>query len=240
VYASATGVDKVFAIDQRTFRILAEIPGGRYPDGLAFDPILHKLFVSDELGRTDTVIDARSERRVATIQLEGEAGNTQFDPGSGRMYVDVQTLNRLVAMDPATETVVASYPLPGCQHDHGLYIDSPRRLAFVACDGNVTLLTFDLTTMKVTGIHSVGKDPDVLAFDAARGWLDVASESGVVTVFGEKGRGAVKLGQGRLADEAYSVAVDTQHRVYFPLQQVKGRPVLRIMAPIKTPKAHTG
>jgi len=46
------------------------------------------------------VIDTNTNRRVATIPLGGEAGNTQYDPASGRMYVDVQTLNRLVAMDP--------------------------------------------------------------------------------------------------------------------------------------------
>jgi DNA-binding beta-propeller fold protein YncE len=231
VYASATGVDEVFAIDESTFHILAKIPGGHYPDGLAFDPMTHQLFVSDELGRTDTVIDTDTEKRVATIRLGGEAGNTQFDPVLGRMYVDVQTLNRLVAMNPQTRTVVASYPLPGCDHDHGLYIDAPRRLAFVACDGNAKLLTFDLRQMQVTGIHSVGQDPDVLAFDPDLRRLYVASESGVVTEFIEKGRGAVKLGEGYLAREAHSVAVDSQHRVYFPLQDLKGHAVLRVMSP---------
>lgn len=230
-YASATGLDEVFAIDERNFHILAKIPGGHYPDGLAFDPMTRQLFVSDELGRTDTVIDTDTETRVATIRLGGEAGNTQFDPVSGRMYVDVQTLNRLIAIDPKAKTIVASYPLPGCEHDHGLYIDAPRRMAFVACDGNAKLLTFDLRQMRVTGIHSVGRDPDVLAFDAGLRRLYVASESGVVTEFVEKGRGAVKLGQGYLARDAHSVAVDAQHRVYFPLQDLNGHPVLRVMVP---------
>ncbi len=231
VYASATGMDRVVAIDERTFRILAEMPGGHYPDGLAFDPMLHELFVSDELGRTDTVIDTHSERRLATIPLGGEAGNTQFDPVSGRMYVDVQTLNRLVAIDPKTWALTGSYALPGCVHDHGLYIDSPHWLAFIACDGNAKLLSFDLNTMKVTGIHSVGRYPDVLAFDPSLDRLYVASESGVVAAFQEKGRGVVKLGEAYLAFEAHSVAVDAEHRVYFPLQDLNGHPVLRIMAP---------
>ena len=231
VYASATGRNEVFAIDEHSFRIIATIPGGDYPDGLAYDPSDHLLFVSDEAGGTDTVIDTNTNRRVATIRLGGEAGNTQYDPVSGRMYVDVQTLNRLVAMDPKTKKIIAHYPLPGCEHDHGLNIDAPHRLAFIACDHNAKLLTFDLRTMRVTGIHSVGKDPDVLAFDPALMRLYVASESGVVTVFEERGRGAVKLGESFLAYEAHSVAVDAEHRVYFPLQNLHGRPVLRVMAP---------
>lgn len=231
VYASATGVNEVFAIDERTFRIMARIPGGNYPDGLAFDSATHELFVSDEFGRTDTVIDTNTERRIATIRLGGEAGNTQFDPVSRRMYVDVQTLNRLIAIDPTGNAVVASYPLPGCDHDHSLYIDAVHRLAFVACDGNAKLLTFDLRNMRMTGIHSVGRNPDVLAFDAGRRRLYVAGESGVVAAFEEQGGGAVRLGEGYVAREAHSIAVDRQHRVYLPLQDLNERPVLRIMAP---------
>ncbi|HVB33299.1 MAG TPA: YncE family protein [Patescibacteria group bacterium] len=231
VYASATGRNEVVAIDERSLAVTARIPGGVYPDGLAYDPADRELFVSDEAGRTDTVIDTSRNRPVATIALGGEAGNTRFDPATGRMYVDVQTLDRLVAIDPKTRRIVASYPLPGCRHDHGLYIDARRRLALVACDGNAKLLTFDLRLMRVTGIASVGRDPDVLAFDASLGRLYVASESGVVAAFAEKGRRLVKLGQSYLAREAHSVAVDTEHRVYFPLQNVNGHPVLRIMLP---------
>lgn len=235
VYASATGVNKIFAIGERNFRIIARIPSGHYPDGLAYDPTTRKLFVSDEIGQTDTVIDTTTERRIATIHLGGQAGNTQFDPESGRMYVDVQTLNRLTAIDPKTDKIVASYPLSGCRHDHGLAIDAARRLAFIACDGNAKLLTFDLEQTRVTGIHSVGRDPDVLALDLPLGRLYVASESGVVTVFREKNRGVVKIGESYLAREAHSVAVDLHHMVYFPLQDLNGRPVLRIMASADNP-----
>lgn len=232
VYASATGFNQVFAISERTLRVLARIPGGVYPDGMAYVPGRHRLFVSDELGGTDTVIDTRSERRVATIRLGGQAGNSQYDPGSGRVYVDVQTQNRLKAINPMTDRIVASYPLPGCRHDHGLLIDAPARLAFVACDHNARLLTFDLRTHRVLAIHRLGKYPDVLKFDSGLQRLYVAAESGVVSVFALRGRRLHLLGRAHLAYEAHSVAVDSQHRVYFPLQNIDGHPMLRIMRPV--------
>ncbi|HUX68149.1 MAG TPA: YncE family protein [Terriglobales bacterium] len=231
VYASATGTNQVVAIDERTFRIVATMPGGVYPDGLAFDPADHELFVSDERGATDTVIDTTTNRRIATIPLGGEAGNTQYDPVSGRMFVAVQTRNALVAINPKTRQIVASYPLPGCDEDHGVYLDVPHRLAFIACQDNATLLTFDLRSLKVTQTFAIGRDPDVLAFDSALRRLYVASESGVVSVFDEKDRALIRRGQAYLAREAHSVAVDAQHRVYFPLQDIAGRPLLRILAP---------
>jgi len=230
VYASATDDNQVAVIDERTLRVIARIPGGDYPDGLADDPVAHTIFVSDETGGTDTVIDTRTNRRVATIPLGGEAGNTQYDPVSGRMVVDVQTRDELVAIDPKTTRIVAHYALPpSCQHDHGLLIDASHRLAFIACDGNATLLVFDLRAARVTAVQSVGADPDVLAFDTAVRRLYVATESGSVSVFDERGRTVRKVAEGFVATEAHVIAVDPRtHRLYLPLQNVDGRPVLRV------------
>jgi hypothetical protein len=81
---------------------------------------------------------------------------------------------------------------------------------------------------------AVGEDPDVLALDQSLRRLYVAAESGVVTVFGERGHSLVTLGRKFLATEAHTVAVDpVTHLVYFALQDVGGNPVLRIMAPIR-------
>ena len=136
-------------------------------------------------------------------------------------------------IDPRSNRVVRRVGLPGCDHPHGLNVDAPRRLAFVACDGNARLLTLDLETMKVVGSMQVGESPDVLAFDTSLRRLYVAAESGVVTVAAERGRRLAKLGQGRLASSAHTVAVDpATHLVYFPLESgTARRPELRIMKP---------
>jgi DNA-binding beta-propeller fold protein YncE len=65
-------------------------------------------------------------------------------------------------------------PLPGCDHDHGLALDPVTRLAFVACDGNATLLTVALDTWQLLGTNPVVEAPDVLAFDPAARRLYVA------------------------------------------------------------------
>ena len=175
VYASATGENQVKVIDEQKLAVVATIPAGVYPDGMAYDPDTQHLFVSDETGGTETVIDVRSERQVATIPSGGEAGNTQDDPVSHRIFVDVQTLNQLVAIDPTTDRIIARYGLPSCNHDHSLLIDVPSRLAFVACDGNSVRLPVDLRLMTVTAVQTVGETPDVLALDS--GWHLLALRS---------------------------------------------------------------
>jgi YVTN family beta-propeller protein len=233
VYATATGTNEVVAIDEATNRIIARMPGGTYPDGLAYDPVTESVFVSDEAGGTDTVIDVKANRVVRRIDLGGEAGNTQYDPVSRHIFVAVQTRNDLAEIDPRSGRIVTRYGLPGCRHDHGLAIDGARRMAFIACDENAMLLVFDLTAKRVVDTQTVGPDPDVLALDPDLRRVYVAAESGIVTVFAERTQGVQKLGEIQ-AEHAHVVTVDpTNHRVYLPLQDVGGHPILRIAVPAR-------
>ena len=231
VYVSAAGAHEVVAIDDRTLAITAHIGGIRFPDGIAYAPAEYKLFVSDESGAADVVIDARTNTRRATIALGGEAGNTQYDSVSHCILVAVQTRNQLVAIDPATERIVQRYDLPGSDHPHGFALDEPARLAFVTSEASGILQVVDLRTMRVIATHRVGDDPDVLAWDTAWRRLYVASESGVVSTFALDGVTLHPLGELRVP-HAHTVAVDPgTHRVYLPLENLGGRPVLRILEP---------
>jgi DNA-binding beta-propeller fold protein YncE len=51
VYATATGTNQVAVIVPQSLSVVATTPGGVYPDGLAYDPEVGKLYVSDESGR---------------------------------------------------------------------------------------------------------------------------------------------------------------------------------------------
>src|SRR5205085_1233813 len=232
VYASATGTNELAVINDQTLQIVARIPAGDYPDGIAYAAKENKIYVSDLHGKADTVIDAKTNQVVTTIALGGGAGNTQYDSVSEHIFVTMHGQNELAEIDPTKDQVIGRYPLPGCGGSHGLNLDSEHRLAFVACEENAKLAVFDLDTKKMTAIHSVGADPDVLAFDKVFGRLYVSAESGVISIFDERGKSLVKIGEGFFAANAHSVAVDSgTHRIYFPLQNVGGKPVLRIALP---------
>jgi DNA-binding beta-propeller fold protein YncE len=199
---------------------------------IPYAPDVHKLYVSDENGGTDTVIDIRANRPVATIRIGGVIGNTQYDAETRHIFVNAQTKSELVEIDPATDTVVRRLPVPGAKGTHGLLIDSASHRAFIACEGNDRLVVLDLRTQKALASFSVAKDPDVLALDPGRQDLYVAGESGQVTAF-KLGTGTVvKAAESFLADNAHVVAVDPNtHEIYFPLEDVNGKTVLRIMSP---------
>jgi DNA-binding beta-propeller fold protein YncE len=232
VYASAAGAHAIVVVDDSTLRIVARVPGPDFPDGIAYAPVARRLFVSDELGRREFVLDATTNAIVARVALGGEAGNTQYDPGSRCVIVAVQTTNQLAIIDPATARVVRRVALDQIvRHPHGLSIDGSHRLAFIAGEASATLGVLDLRTLQLRQVLPIGSDPDVLAFDPALGRLYVAAESGIVAVFEERDDTLVQLGWYR-APHAHSVAVDPgTHRVYLPLANLDGRPVLRILLP---------
>ncbi|HVX41719.1 MAG TPA: hypothetical protein VHB25_19315 [Gemmatimonadaceae bacterium] len=231
VYISAAGAHEVAVVDDRTLKIVARVGGMRFPDGIAYAPNADKVFVSDEAGGADVVIDAATHAKRATIELGGEAGNTHYDSVSRCILVAVQTRNQLVAIDPVSENIVQRYDLPGSDHPHGFTIDEPDRLAFISCEGNAALIVLDLRTMKPVQQLAVGDDPDVLSWDAAWRRLYVASESGVLSAFWLEGTQLVPVGEVR-APHAHTVSVDPRtHRVYVPLENVGGKPELRVYAP---------
>jgi DNA-binding beta-propeller fold protein YncE len=228
VYATATGANRMVTLDEDTGKQLAQTPTGDYPDGLAYDPHQSTIWTTNESGGSETVIDADTGQVRGTVQLGGEAGNVYYDPAARQMLVDVQGRNELAVIDPATLAITRRVPLPGCDHDHGLAIDSEHRLAFIACDANATLLTVDLTTWQTLDTQRVGDDPDVLAYDSSAGHLYVAAESGWLTILDQHDRRLTITGRAHLADNAHVVAVDpTTHRSYYPIPQGKdGKPAL--------------
>ncbi len=232
VYASATGNNEVVAIDEATLKVEARIPGGVYPDGMAYAPDVHKLYVSDEHGGGDTVIDVATNARITSIPLGGEVGNTQYDSGSKHIFANVQTRGQLLEIDPATDRVVARIDLPGAKGNHGLLIDPASHRAYIACEDNAKLLVLDLESRHVLESFDVGADPDVLAFDPDLHLLYVAGEAGVVSMFSTADGKTAKIGEALLGPNAHVVAVDpATHHAYFPLKNLGGRGVLRIMAP---------
>ncbi len=230
-YAAARASHEVVVVDTQTLETVARVGPVPDPDGIAYAPKADRVFVSDEKSRADAVIDAKTNRVVARIALGGEAGNTVYDAGADRILVAVAQPAELAVVDPATARITSRLPLPGLLEPHGIALDVAHRLAFVAGEGNHTLGVLDLESQKLLATHPVGEDPDVLAFDPGLGLLYVAAESGRVSVFAEQGKRLVSRGELAIP-HAHTVCVDPgTHLVYLPLEDVGGRPVLRIMEP---------
>jgi hypothetical protein len=236
VFVSLSAAHAVAVLDAGDGQVLTRVLGGHFPDGLAYAPQAKKLYVSDETGRQELVIEVPSATARPSIPLGGEAGNTQFDSLSGRIWVAVQTMDELAAIDPRTDSVVDRIHVPVIERPHGFQLHPTRELAYVTGERNATLGVVDLRSRRVLHTYPVGDEPDVLALDPVRRRLYVAAESGVIAAFAIAGDSLVPLERYR-APHAHSVAVDpSTGLIYVPLQNIGGKPVLRVLRLDEAPR----
>ncbi len=232
VFATATADKTLALIDDQTFEVKSRVPAGEYPNGLAFDPTSQKVFVSNNKGAGVAVVDVKTAKALPSLKIGGGAGNTQWDAESGHILAAVHGGGYLADIDPAKGEVAGRIALDHVTTCHGLLVASTLRLAFAVCHGAAPVLAVvDLRTRRQQKLLPLPPDMDVLAFDPGLQRLYAASETGMVAVFTVAAdRSVAELGRGVLAPHAHTVAVDpTTHRVYFPLENVDGHPVLRVM-----------
>lgn len=237
VFATATAEKTLALIDDQTFDVKARVRAGEYPNGLAVDPTSAKVFVSNNTGAGVAVVDVKTAKALPSVKIGGGAGNTQWDADSGHILAAVHGKPYLADIDPAKAGELAGRidleHVSGC---HGLLVASTLRLAFAACHGKGPVLAVvDLKARRQAKLLPLPPDIDVLAFDTGLQRLYAAAETGMVVAFAVTGdRTVSELGRGFVAAHAHTVAVDpTTHRVYLPLENVGGHPVLRVMEPTK-------
>lgn len=234
VFATATADKTLALIDDQSFEVKSRVPAGEYPNGLAFDPASAHVFVSNNKGPGVAVVDVKTAKPMPSIKIGGGAGNTQYDADSGHILAAVHGAGYLADIDPAKPKTAAHIALDHVSTCHGLLVASTLRLAFAVCHGKGPVLAVvDLHARRQVMALPLPPDVDVLAFDPGAKRLYAAAETGMVAVFSVAADGTLaELGRGVLAPHAHTVAVDPKtHRVYFPLENVDGHPVLRVMDP---------
>jgi DNA-binding beta-propeller fold protein YncE len=167
LYASAQTTHQLVVIDTRTHRAIARTPAGRVPDGIAYDPVDHEVFVSDE--RPDgaiTAATASTGRLLARIPLGGSAGNVQYDPTRRQILVDVETHDEIAVVDPRARRVVRQVRIVGCAANHSLLVDAAAHLLVIGCAANGRLIVLDDHTFREVGHVDHAGHLDVLALDA--------------------------------------------------------------------------
>jgi YVTN family beta-propeller protein len=231
VYTSNARDNTIGVIDLKTMKVIGKIPTETKPDGNTYAGPFHKLFVSDERAKAVAVIDVRSDTVLTTLHFDSETGVPLYDPVAKLVYVNLQDLNELVAIDPETDEVVWSQQVEACKSNHGMALDAQHRRAFLACQGNSRLAVFDLATRVTITTMPLPPGSDVVEFDPGLGRIYVACASGAISVFQEDDPDHFrKLADVPVQRRVHSLAVDVRtHRVYAPEQEEDGRGVARMV-----------
>jgi hypothetical protein len=231
VYTSDWLEKKIGVIDLRQMKVIAKLPADAKPDGSAYAAPFHKLYVSDERFEEEIVVDVEHDTIVKKLPFKSETGMPQYDPVAKLVYVNLQDMDAVEAIDPRTDTWVWSEKAAPCKGNHGMALDVEHRRAFLACEGNTQLAVFDLDKRRTIAMLPVAEGPDVVKYDPGLRRIYVACYSGAISVFQEDDPDHFrKLGDVPVAKKVHSLAVDEQtHRVYAPEQEEDGKPVARMI-----------
>jgi len=63
------------------------------PDGGTYAAHFHKLYVSDERGKVEAIVDVTKDEIIKTRRFDSETGMPQYDPVARRVYVNLQDQN---------------------------------------------------------------------------------------------------------------------------------------------------
>jgi DNA-binding beta-propeller fold protein YncE len=212
-------------------KVIKKLKTESKPDGSTYAAPFHKLYVSDERGKAEAIVDVTKDEIVKTLHFDSETGMPQYDPVARKVYVNLQDQNLFAEIDPATDQVIGRYPVGKCQGNHGMALDPEHHRAFLSCEGNELMTVFDLDKHAPIAFLKMPGGPDVIKFDPGLGRIYVACYSGAVAVFHQDDPDHYrKLEDFRVQHAVHSLTVDLKtHRVYTPEQEEDGKPVARMM-----------
>ena len=171
-----------------------------------------------------------TDQIVATLKFASETGMPQYDSVAKKVYVNLRNTNELAVIDPATDTVVAKYPVAGCRYNHGMAVDSEHHRAFLLCGSSHTLTVVALDSQRALAHFPLPTGADVVKYDSGLHRAYAACSSGFISVVQEDDPAHFhKVEDFPVQKLVHSLTVDpATHRLYVPEQQEDGKPVARI------------
>jgi DNA-binding beta-propeller fold protein YncE len=208
--------NSVGVFDLKTLKPLARVPTplGLNPDFILYDAVSRRVFAFNGRSHNASVIDAGTDRLVATIPLRGKPEAAVAD-GRGGVYVDIEDTNELTAIHAADATVTATWPLKGCDEPAGLAMDAVARRLFVGCH-NRTLLVVDADSGALVGTLPIGAGVDANAYDPQTRQIFSSQGDGTLTIIAAPGGERYTLAQTVVTRAgARTMALNTTtHEVY--------------------------
>ncbi len=222
-YVSDGAGNAVWVFDRHTYQMGASIAAGTNPDGIVFEPATKTVWAFNGRSNDATVIDADSQKVVATIKLSGKPEFPTVD-GKGNVYVNIETKNSIVKLDATAKSVIAEWPLSGCESPSGMAIDTAGHRLFSVCDGK-KMAVVDYLSGKVIANPAIGDSPDAAGYDTKRNLAFSSNGDGTLTVIDTKDPGYKVVQTVATQKGARTMAFDAgTGRVYLVTAEMGPRP----------------
>jgi YVTN family beta-propeller protein len=223
-YTSNGRLNNVTVFDLKTDKILGQVATGKNPDWIMYDEFSKKIITSNHTGGDLTVIDPTTDAVVATIPIGGSKLETVVSDNAGKIFVNAEDKNEIVAVDIIKYEVIAHWSLTPGEGPTGLAIDTKTKRLFTTCDK--LLVVMDATNGKIVAQLPTGDGCDGAAFDPATGLIFTSNGEGTITVVKENNANSFAVLETITTKKgARTIAIDTKtHALYLPTADYEALP----------------
>ena len=213
---------------------------GENPDAILYDPFSHRVFAFNGRTANATAVEGATGAVAGTIAVGGKPEFAVTDL-AGRVYVNIEDKNEIVALNPKTLQVEAHWPLAGCDSPTGLAIDVKTRRLFAGC-GNQTLVVLSAADGRFVAKLPIGKGTDAVVFDPDTNLVFSSNGDGTLTIIHEDSADAFHVVQNLATKEgARTMALDPKtHAIFLPAARWEPAPPATAESPRPRRKMVTG
>jgi DNA-binding beta-propeller fold protein YncE len=214
-FTSNGRANTITIFDPKTLATLGTVKvTGENPDAILYDPSSHRVFTFNGRTANVTAVEAATGAVAGTIAVGGKPEFAVTDL-AGRVYVNIEDKNEVVALNAKTLQVEARWPLTGCDAPTGLAIDVKSKRLFAGC-GNQVLAVLSTADGHVVAKLPIGKGTDAVVFDPEANLVFSSNGDGTLTVVHEDSPDAFRVVQNLATKEgARTMALDTKTHAIF-------------------------
>ncbi|HSS97294.1 MAG TPA: YncE family protein [Terriglobales bacterium] len=204
----------VTIFDIKTLNTIAEVPTGKKPDAIIYDPATSRVFAFNGGSDSTTVISAADGKVAGTLDLGGGPEFAAAD-GNGYVFNNLEDQSKLVKINSKKLSVDQHWPLAPCEAPSSMAMDRPNRRIFIGCRSKV-MAVVNADSGKVITTVPIGDHVDASAFDPDSKLIFNSNGEGTISIIHEDSPDKYSVVQTvKTLPRAKTLALDSKtHRVF--------------------------
>jgi YVTN family beta-propeller protein len=201
----------------KTLRFIAKVKvTGNNPDAILYDPYSKKVFTFNGRSSNSTVIDAISNKVIATIPLSGKPEFSVTDL-KGKIYVNIEDKSAISEINATTMKVEQTWSVAPGEEPSGLAFDLKNHRLFSVCNNKLMVVVNSENGKMVTTLP-IGENVDGVAFDPILKRIYSSNGDGTMTIIQEKNENTFTVLENfKTQKGARTITLNSKtHKIYLP------------------------
>jgi DNA-binding beta-propeller fold protein YncE len=227
--------------DLKTLKTIVELPTGKNPDALTYDPFSKRVFIFNHSDVTSTAIDIAEGKVVGTVEVGGTALEAGVSDEKGTIFVNLEDTHEIVSFDAKTLAIKNKWKIAPGEEPTGLAIDVTTHRLFSVCH-NGWMMIVDSDKGTLIAQLPIGKRVDGVVFDPELKMAISSNGEGSMTVVKEISANEFKVVETvKTQPGARTIALDAKtHHVFVSTANYGETPAATAETPNPRPKIVPG